>query len=80
MKPNFLFLCVSLITDRNVAGTGSISSGGNVGALASESGSRLPSVDHEPEVPEEEEGKEFPATPDHFLVCVFNVSSKVSYR
>ena len=29
---------------------------------------------------DEEEGKEFPSNADHFLVCVFNVSSKVSYR
>ena len=32
---------------------------------------------------EEIEGKEFPqpiSNADHFLVCVFNVSSKVSYR
>ena len=31
------------------------------------------------EIVEEDEGKEFPSNADHFLVCVFNVSSKVSY-
>ena len=70
------------ITDRNVGGTGSSSGAGgnNVGALSSESGSRLPSEDHEEPPEADEEGKDFPATADHFLVCVFNVSSKVSYR
>ena len=54
---------------------------GNNSLLSSETSavSRLPSEDQEEEV-EEDPGKEFPTTADHFLVCVFNVSSKVSYR
>ena len=53
---------------------------GNNSLLSSETSSvsRLPSEDQE-EV-EKDPGKEFPTTADHFLVCVFNVSSKVSYR
>jgi len=63
-------------TDRN---TTSSNVPGNNSLLSSETSavSRLPSEDQE-EV-EEDPGKEFPTTADHFLVCVFNVSSKVSY-
>ena len=66
-----------LLTDRN---TTSSNVPGNNSLLSSETSavSRLPSEDQE-EV-EEDPGKEFPTTADHFLVCVFNVSSKVSYR
>lgn len=44
--------------------------------------SRLPSEDltEENTIQEQEDGKEFPNNADHFLVCIFNVSSKVSYR
>ena len=67
-----------LLTDRN---TTSSNVPGNNSLLSSETSAvpRLPSEDQEEEV-EEDPGKEFPTTADHFLVCVFNVSSKVSYR
>ena len=79
MKLNLSFLSMFfLLTDRN---TTSSNVPGNNSLLSSETSavSRLPSEDQEEEV-EEDPGKEFPTTADHFLVCVFNVSSKVSYR
>ena len=69
----------SFLSERNSTSSNTTGNGNTTLSTSDTSGSRLASVDQEEEEVEET-GKEFPTTADHFLVCVFNVSSKVSYR